>query len=130
MLRKKCSLYILRLLAGKFERICTEFPLNTFSRQILKRSPFKFFFVENIVKGYHFKIAQRNYYITSHKNAILIFFLDSLVRVLEKFVPNELSILLNDFVIGFMRDDAKVFFLKKRNDKLQNQTFHQNSWPN
>ena len=34
--------YILRLLAGKFGPICTEFPLSSFSAKILTRLPLKF----------------------------------------------------------------------------------------
>ena len=40
---KKCSLYILRLLAGKFGQICTAFPLATFSAKYLKNGfPYNF----------------------------------------------------------------------------------------
>jgi hypothetical protein len=39
---KKCSLYILRLLAGKLEKICTAFPLATFSAKNSKWLPLKF----------------------------------------------------------------------------------------
>ena len=45
-LLKRCSeklfVYTLRLLAGKFGPICTEFPLTTFSTKILKGSNLKF----------------------------------------------------------------------------------------
>ena len=41
MLRKN-FVYILRLLAGKSGRICTEFPLATFSAKILTTHPLKF----------------------------------------------------------------------------------------
>jgi len=39
---KKCPLYILRLLAGKLEKICTAFPLATFWEKNLKWLPSKF----------------------------------------------------------------------------------------
>ena len=39
---EKLFVYILRLLAGKFGPICTEFPLTTFSTKILKGSNLKF----------------------------------------------------------------------------------------
>ena len=42
MSRKIFRTYILRLLAGKFGPICTEFPLSTFSAKILTRLPLKF----------------------------------------------------------------------------------------
>ena len=42
MSRKIFRTYILRLLAGKFGPICTEFPLSSFSAKILTRLPLKF----------------------------------------------------------------------------------------
>jgi len=41
--KKKFALYILSLLAGKFEEICTAFPLTTFSAKNSKWLPFRFF---------------------------------------------------------------------------------------
>ena len=40
---KKCALYILSLLAGKLEKICTAFPLATFSTKAFKGVPLEFF---------------------------------------------------------------------------------------
>ena len=42
MSRKIFRTYILRLLAGKFGPICTEFPLSSFLAKILTRLPLKF----------------------------------------------------------------------------------------
>ena len=42
MSRKILRTFILRLLAGKFGPICTEFPLSSFSAKILIRLPLKF----------------------------------------------------------------------------------------
>ena len=39
---KKCALYILSLLAGKLEKICTAFPLATFSKKTVKGVPLEF----------------------------------------------------------------------------------------
>ena len=42
-MKKIFALYILSLLAGKFEEICTAFPLTTFSAKNSKWLPFRFY---------------------------------------------------------------------------------------
>ena len=45
-MKKKVCVWKLRLLAGKFEKICTTFPLTTLLRKILRRCPLEVFVAE------------------------------------------------------------------------------------
>ena len=55
-------MYILRLLAGKFGPVCTEFPLTTFLVKFLTRLPSKIP-AEKIVKQH---LVQKNYIVNAN----------------------------------------------------------------
>ena len=111
MLRKN-FVYILRLLAGKSGRICTEFPLATFSEKILTTHPLKFpamNFLNSIVQKKCWVNA--NYCLALSKKIIFVLRNSESTKSIsspEIFVHNSLHEM-----------NAKKFLTKKHHDKLK-----------
>ena len=105
MLRKN-FVYILRLLAGKSGRICTEFPLATFSAKILTTRPLKFFchelFKQHLVQKKCW--VKANYCLVLSKNYFRF----------KKFWIDQIYLLTRVFRSQFLARDAyKKFFNEK-----------------
>ena len=111
MLRKN-FVYILRLLAGKSERICTEFPLATFSAKILTTHPLKF-----PAMNFLNSISCKN---NVESTPIIASFLVKIIFVLRNSESTK-SISSSEFFVhnSLHEMHTKNFLTKKHHDKLK-----------
>ena len=112
MLRKN-FVYILRLLAGKSGRICTGFPLATFSAKILSTHPLKFPAMNflNSISCKKKSWVNANYCLALSKKIIFVLRNSESTKSIsspEFFVHNSLHEM-----------HAKKFLTKKHHDKLK-----------
>jgi len=77
-------------LAGKFEQICSAFPLTTFFEKNLKKLPIKVFHRKNFSNGTVDRKSRKNYCTTSRWK--INFDISSLFFQSNKFLPNILQI--------------------------------------
>ena len=127
---KKCSLYILSLLAGKFGKICTAFPLTTFLRKKLKRLPFRNFLTQKFQWATITKIPAKKTITPPRTKRKFVFSLNILVLFFEQNICqiNCQFLIWNDFTVGFVRDDAsKTWNNKPLNFTFWNKTDSQNA---
>ena len=86
-MKKKVCVWKLRLLAGKFEKICTTFPLTTLLRNILRRCPLEVFVAE-IAVDLKFRQKLLHHLVKKQINLIFLIYDFKFITAENKFLPN------------------------------------------